>query len=478
MLSGDWSKFRRANDLTVGDTVIIRRTEDLELLLDFQRGADEEMLSKLSGSHYAIKAIVAHGNSKDPRPLAEKRVSMPPNLWANFMMQLPLRGAGPGKKAGRGVGVEKVASLKSLLQQYADKKFLKDWKPKPVSISLVSGELVEWEPNVVSEVTEEQCNFRYAKRNELFDDGSDVCGCQQFTRVRCLLEGSHHTYYPGQPCGTCAQTGKVEAVSPESTVESSAVRDASKDDMPSVEAPASQLQQDSASDEETLLKGGGVGPSETSSNSDTADNSSESNLAKKTTLIPKKKKCKDCKGTGTFLGDPPFKQELMNGVPYKLRVVAREGAMGSGVIAEEFIPAGKAVCEYGGELIKARETTMREKVYQAGGLFYLYNLNPDHDCAHYWAIDATRVGNVARFINHRCSGFNLECRRIAASCSYKSDSGVPGRIALVTLRDIQPGEMLSYDYDTFNEAEGQIGIEMHKLVKCCCGEEKCKNWVF
>lgn len=68
---------------------------------------------------------------------------------------------------------------------------------------------------------------------------------------------------------------------------------------------------------------------------------------------------------------------------------------------QEFIPAGKAVCEYAGELIKARETTMREKVYQASKLFYLYNLNPDYDCEFYWAIDATRAGNVARFINHR-----------------------------------------------------------------------------
>lgn len=77
-----------------------------------------------------------------------------------------------------------------------------------------------------------------------------------------------------------------------------------------------------------------------------------------------------------------------------------------------------------------------------------------------------------------CAEFNLTCRRLAASHSYSRDRGVPGRIVLVANRDIQPGEMLSYDYDTFNAAEAELGIAMQKLVRCYCGHARCKTWVF
>ncbi len=76
------------------------------------------------------------------------------------------------------------------------------------------------------------------------------------------------------------------------------------------------------------------------------------------------------------------------------------------------------------------------------------------------------------------SGWMRGCRRLAASCSYPRDAGVPGRIVLVACRDIEAGEMLSYDYDTFNSAEGELGIEMHKLVPCVCGDAGCLKWVF
>ena len=42
------------------------------------------------------------------------------------------------------------------------------------------------------------------------------------------------------------------------------------------------------------------------------------------------------------------KWQLRDGVPYRLRVVAQEGLMGFGVRAEDDIPRGRAVCEYGG----------------------------------------------------------------------------------------------------------------------------------
>ena len=64
------------------------------------------------------------------------------------------------------------------------------------------------------------------------------------------------------------------------------------------------------------------------------------------------------------------------------------------------------------------------------------------------------------------------------SPSFRSSDSVPGRVALVASRDIQPGEMLSYDYDTFNLAQEKLGIHMNKIVPCCCHQPDCRLWVF
>jgi len=61
-----------------------------------------------------------------------------------------------------------------------------------------------------------------------------------------------------------------------------------------------------------------------------------------------------------------------------------------------------AVCEYTGELIRGHEMKVREKVYMAAGLYYLFDLEVDRFCSMPWCVDATRKGNVARFVNHRC----------------------------------------------------------------------------
>ena len=53
---------------------------------------------------------------------------------------------------------------------------------------------------------------------------------------------------------------------------------------------------------------------------------------------------------------------MQDGPPFQLRVVAAEGAMGSGVRAQELIPKGSVVCEYTGELIRGQEMKIREKV--------------------------------------------------------------------------------------------------------------------
>jgi hypothetical protein len=64
--------------------------------------------------------------------------------------------------------------------------------------------------------------------------------------------------------------------------------------------------------------------------------------------------CNVCEGTGVMEGDLKYKQELAGGVPYKLRIIAKDSSFGMGVIADEKIPANVAVCEYVGELLSER----------------------------------------------------------------------------------------------------------------------------
>ena len=126
--------------------------------------------------------------------------------------------------------------------------------------------------------------------------------------------------------------------------------------------------------------------------------------------------CSLCLGFGVMHGDSPFKMQLQGGTPAKLRVRFVNEHKGLGVFVEEDIPAGVAVCEYVGELITLQEAQLREKTYAEQGLFYMFEPRQLTSTMTRWVTDATRVGNVARFINHACDpGGNLVVRHFAAS---------------------------------------------------------------
>ena len=105
---------------------------------------------------------------------------------------------------------------------------------------------------------------------------------------------------------------------------------------------------------------------------------------------------------------------------YKLRV--KRSRTGRGLFAEEHIPAGACVIEYTG-----RPAT-KEQMEDNTGKYLFWTSNTE-------MIDGNIPGNTARFINHSCD----------PNC--ESD-GPDGRIFIMSLRDIQPGEELTFDYDT------------------------------
>jgi SET domain-containing protein len=114
------------------------------------------------------------------------------------------------------------------------------------------------------------------------------------------------------------------------------------------------------------------------------------------------------------------------------------------VFALEAIPARRRVIEYIGERIPASEVDrrlQRKHVY----VFWL----TDH-----WALDGAVGGSGAQFINHSCDP-NLY--------SYVGR----GHIYLTSLRRIEAGEELTFDYHLEDEEPG----------RCRCGSPRCKGFV-
>lgn len=107
---------------------------------------------------------------------------------------------------------------------------------------------------------------------------------------------------------------------------------------------------------------------------------------------------------------------------------------GWGVFALEGINKNRRIIDYAGERISSRESREREARYLERGRIWCFELNRN------WSIDASVAGNVARFINHACR----------PNCySYIQD----GVIWIRAGRRIEPGEELTYDYNTEGNAE-------------------------
>ena len=106
---------------------------------------------------------------------------------------------------------------------------------------------------------------------------------------------------------------------------------------------------------------------------------------------------------------------------------------GSGVFATQPIPRNTFIVEYKGQKISAAESDRREKRYLARGRIWGFKMSART------ARDAAVGGNIGRYVNH--------------SCRPNCYSDIVGdRIWIRALRDIEPGEELTYDYNTDGEA--------------------------
>lgn len=146
----------------------------------------------------------------------------------------------------------------------------------------------------------------------------------------------------------------------------------------------------------------------------------------------------------------------LDSLPYDKRLSIKKSSIhGFGLFAKEFIRAGEPIIEYVGELIRNSVADKRENLYKSDGnrdgSCYMFRLDESS------VIDATNIGNHARFMNHCCDP-NSICKVISVD-SHK-------HIVIFSKKNINKDEEITYDYQ-FNVEEAS------EKITCHCGASNC-----
>lgn len=129
---------------------------------------------------------------------------------------------------------------------------------------------------------------------------------------------------------------------------------------------------------------------------------------------------------------------------------------GKGVFAIKLIPKGTRLYEYVGLKVSRSNLPLE---YANGLTSMLYVMNLDDDMV----IDGEREGNDARFINHSCN----------PNCNVFFLNNTP---YIYSIREIDPGEELSFDYHMGSTKDEEITLEQKKeLFPCNCGSSQCRG---
>ncbi|KAK9756851.1 hypothetical protein RND81_01G124900 [Saponaria officinalis] len=163
---------------------------------------------------------------------------------------------------------------------------------------------------------------------------------------------------------------------------------------------------------------------------------------------------------------------VQRGLRYNLQVFRTPEGKGWGLRASENLPKGAFVCEFVGEILTTME--LHERNLSRSNDKHSYSLLLDTDWGtnalkeeEFLCLDATFYGNVARFINHRCTDANL----IEIPVEVETPSHHYYHVALFTTRNVDAYEELTWDYGVdFDDNELHI-----KTFRCLCGSRFCRN---
>ena len=139
--------------------------------------------------------------------------------------------------------------------------------------------------------------------------------------------------------------------------------------------------------------------------------------------------------------------------------VDRSRVHGFGVFAREAVPKGTPVMEYVGEVVRRPIADRRERAALDARVSSTYMFALDENDADSRVVDATRKGNLARFVNHSCAP-NCETKSIVLANER--------RVVLFATRDVRRGEELTYDYQFAPECP-------ERETPCACGAATCRG---
>jgi uncharacterized protein len=141
--------------------------------------------------------------------------------------------------------------------------------------------------------------------------------------------------------------------------------------------------------------------------------------------------------------------------PNKWLVVRNSKVHGKGCFARCFIPKGTRMIEYLGERMSHKEADRR---YEGS------DVNDNHTflfiADRKTVIDGTNGGNESRFVNHHCDG----------NCESDTEKG---RVFVDSIRDIEKGEELGYDYQIGRDKNDPLNVD--EIYACRCGSPKCRG---
>lgn len=125
---------------------------------------------------------------------------------------------------------------------------------------------------------------------------------------------------------------------------------------------------------------------------------------------------------------------------------------GLGLFAAEDIPVNDIIIEYVGEIIRPVIADIREKKYRSSGIgSYCFKIDEES------IIDATRYGNLNRFINHSC---------VPNSFAKILNINNKKKIVIYSKQAIKVDEEITYDY--------KMPIE-HEKIPCFCKALSCRK---
>ncbi|KAL8016890.1 putative Zinc finger, FYVE/PHD-type, Zinc finger, RING/FYVE/PHD-type, methyltransferase, trithorax [Plasmopara halstedii] len=139
--------------------------------------------------------------------------------------------------------------------------------------------------------------------------------------------------------------------------------------------------------------------------------------------------------------------------PFDERMFVRKSTIhGYGLFMKEAVSEGQMIVEYQGQIIGQSVADERERRYEEQGVGSCYMFRLDDQTI----IDATRCGNLARFINHSCDP--------KAFARVVVVEGGEKKIVIFAKRAIAAGDEVTYDY--------KFPIE-DEAIRCDCNASNC-----